>query len=128
MRRPVPQLWEQSLQAPQLETRQSSSHGTAPQVRCSTSHAAHSPPLTAALVTERVRDALPLPQVLEQPPHALHAETSHSAGHGKSCAQGIALLDAVGHGTPPPSAARSTESVQVCVPLPQVPEHAPQPS
>ena len=77
---PVPQVAEQVLKAVQADCTQSTGQASSLQLRVSSRVGQTTPECSALVVTERVRDWEPPPQVLEQAFQADQEETEQSTG------------------------------------------------
>jgi hypothetical protein len=80
---PVPQVAVQAVKAVQEVTLQSMGQAKVLQVFTEVNTGQDAPPSAAAFTTERERFLVPVAQVAEQAPKAVHAETLQSMGQAK---------------------------------------------
>ena len=81
---PPPQVWLQAFQLPHTLTTQSTGQASELHVRVSARVGQTLPACWDIVVTERERECLPPPQVLEHPPQAPYSETVQWIGQGPS--------------------------------------------
>lgn len=109
---PLPQESEHGVQAPQVDTTQSTAHGLVLQPWDSTSGGQGTPPKLAWVMTVRVRVCWPPPQLRVQVDQVPQSDTTQSMAQGWSL-HGRFSLKLVGHGAPPLAAAVVTVRMRV---------------
>ena len=115
---PVPQVLEQDEYFVHMKTLQSTGQAKVLQVVVWRSDGQAAPPCWTALMTDLVRNLVPVPQVLEQAPKADQPESLQSMGQAKVLQLGCSRR--WGQATPPKAVEVMTERVLVLVPVPQV--------
>ncbi len=111
-------------QAPQLDhsvTTQLTGHGEVLQATSSVTYVEQArPSLAAGVVTPRVRDLVPPPQVAVHEPQALHDSITQSTGHAPRLQVPVSVISpAGGHAVPSLAAGVMTDITRVVLPTPQ---------
>jgi hypothetical protein len=122
-RDPVPHVREHGLHGCHAPWEQSIGHASAAQLSVSERTGHKSPPLSAAVCTERVRLEVPAPQLTAQADHWPHALTAQSTGHDEMPHSASSLVS--GQLSPSPTRGRVTLLVRSATPVSQLREHVP---